>query len=91
MSIDATTIGYTRRVNKDQWEVVDGPLAEEIFALEGEDRQQFAFQLDDGRTAIYSASAGKRYGVPNRLLFVGIDPASLLVTDQGSRDTDSNK
>lgn len=68
-------------MNKDQWEVLDGPLADEILALEGKDGQQFAFKLDDGRTAIYSAKATKSYGVPNRLLFVGIDRANRLLTD----------
>jgi hypothetical protein len=66
-------------VKMDQWEIADGPLEGEIVALEGKDRDQFKLRLDDGRVAIYSAHIGKTYGIPNRLLFVGIDVSDRLV------------
>lgn len=70
---------YRRLVNMDQWQVVDGPLEGEVVALEGKDREQFKLRLDDGRVAIYSAHTGKNYGIPNQLLFVGIDVSDRLV------------
>lgn len=68
-------------MSMDQWEVLDGPLTGEIFALQAEDRQQIKLRVDDGRVAVYSAKLGKSHGVPNQLLFVGIDASSRLQGD----------
>lgn len=54
--------------------VYDGPLEDEVFALDVSPDDEVPFRLGDGRTAIYRVN--RTLGPPEKwtLRFIGIDP-----------------
>jgi hypothetical protein len=70
---------YAVPMARKSYEVKDGPLEGQVYALDVTDKQELHFKLDDGRTAIYrvhrwdpeSPSSTRDHFF---LFYVGVDP-----------------
>lgn len=61
-------------MSRQSWQVLDGPLEGETFALDAEDGAEVSLQLGDGKVAVYFAKRAREYPQPNRLLYIGLEP-----------------